>query len=822
VEGLLEVVQIRTDGERSITIEDGPNVIDKARQPARVRLVPGLNSFRFRDRAEVAKDETSFTYRATFTPILSADENGRNVVEGLPGDRITNNKATTAVVARGQRRVLFLEERAARGPSPHQHLIDALKRAKIRVDPLSIALLPEDKDDLGIFLSNYDCVVLANIPAEVFSQDQMEMIRSTVHDQGCGLVMVGGPDSYGPGGYQTTPIEAALPVDCEIKALKAAGKGGLVMIMHASEMADGNKWQKEIAKLAIQRLGPNDMVGVLQYGFGLGQGVVWHIPFQEIGDKRNALLAKVDSLVPGDMPDFDPFLSTAADTLSDPKHNLSVKHCIVISDGDPQYGGTGRSAIAKMATSGISCTTVGVATHSAAESGKMKSIAEGTRDAQGNPGRYYEPKTGADLPAIYIKESRRVSQSFIYDKRFDPIASDLSGPAEGLPRKMPVLHGFVRTTLKESSFATMHLEGPNVFEQRFPLLASWRYGLGKAVAFTSDARTQPDTGVKGWDKDWVGSDVYQKFWEQAVTWAMREVERGRVTVVTEHREGKVRVRVDVRDDKDKPVSGLVIRSAVTPPKALGPGEKPPKLEFKAKGPGQYEAEFTAEEAGAYFVNVQAYEENVRADGRSTFGLYDAARAGATVPYSPEFADLESNTPLLTRLSELTGGNAYKETDEDLNHLIRSGELFREAPKTVRAILPFWFWLVVFAGVMLVVDVGIRRISLDPVEIRQGGEKLWAGLRAKPIMLEDDAAMGRLLNRKKAANETFSRAGRKFEGNASAPAPVGADAFVKGDGPAVPLPPPPPLRKEETAKEPEDFLSRMKKAKDRAKRDGDKL
>ena len=36
--------------------------------------------------------------------------------------------------------------------------------------------------------------------------------------------------------------------------MKAAGRGGLVLIMHASEMADGNKWQKKIAKLAIERL----------------------------------------------------------------------------------------------------------------------------------------------------------------------------------------------------------------------------------------------------------------------------------------------------------------------------------------------------------------------------------------------------------------------------------------------------------------------------------------------------------------------------------------------------------------------------------------
>src|SRR5262249_47814711 len=151
---------------------------------------------------------------------------------------------------------------------------------------------------------------------------------------------------------------------------KAAGKGGLVLIMHASEMADGNKWQKEIAKLAIRRLSPVDMVGVLYYDFN----VRWHIPFQQIGGGRDSLLGQVDRMTPGDMLDFDPFLQAAYDTLSNPKHGLATKHVILISDGDPVLAGGGRAALAAMARDGITCTTVGVATHGAAENTKMQEI----------------------------------------------------------------------------------------------------------------------------------------------------------------------------------------------------------------------------------------------------------------------------------------------------------------------------------------------------------------------------------------------------------------------------------------------------------------
>src|SRR6185437_2102657 len=160
-----------------------------------------------------------------------------------------------------------------------------------------------------------------------------EVLRSNSHDQGCGLVMVGGPDGFGAGGWQNTAVEKALPVDCDIQSLKVQGKGGLVLVMHASEMADGNLWQKRIAKLAVERLGPGDEVGVLYYDFV----TKWHIKLQPIAGNRASILAQIDKMTPGDMPDFDPALQMAHQALTDPKKELATKHVIVISDGAPQY-----------------------------------------------------------------------------------------------------------------------------------------------------------------------------------------------------------------------------------------------------------------------------------------------------------------------------------------------------------------------------------------------------------------------------------------------------------------------------------------------------
>lgn len=828
VDGRLEMVKVGREGDAPVEIEDGPQVLDPRAKPPLVRVRPGLNVFRFRDRADAA-DDASFSYRATFIPVQSAGLTGENPVAGMPGDRPANNRASAAVVTRGQRRVLFLDEGRSIATSPHRHLLDILNRAKIRIDYLPAEKLPADRDDLTVFLTNYDCVVIANVPYERFAGDQAETLRSAVYDQGCGLIMVGGPDSFGPGGYQDSPIEAALPVDCEIKALKAAGKGGLVLIMHASEMADGNKWQKDIAKLAIKRLGAIDMVGVAQYDWSGGRGVGWTIPFQEVGENRGRLEAAIDKMTPGDMPDFDPFLVAAADILSDEKHALVVKHTILISDGDPQYGPRGQAAVAKMAENAITCTTVGVATHGGAEKSKLKTIAEGTKDGYGKPGNFYDVTNPNQLPAIYIKESRRVNQSFIFDKRFDPQLKLRGGPSEGLPNQLPPLYGFVRTTKKENPLVEMQIEGPQVFDQRFPVLASWRYGLGKAVAFTSDAMTQPGSRRLHWDRDWASSDLYQKFWEQVVNWSMREQERGRLQIVTEYRDGRIRITADVRDEKDKPVSGLTLEGKVSLPRALGPGEKPPVVEFKPKGAGLYEAEIPADEAGSYFATVQAQRPQVDKDGkvvRDANGnpvqeVYDAARAGVTVPYSPEFADLESNTPLMRRLAELTGGKFHTDDEAELQELERSGDLFREAPKSVRSLLPFWFWLVFAAGVLLLFDVGVRRISLEWSEVNAAAAMAWGKVRGRTEAADNGtSALDRLRARKAATAAAIDRerSARRFEPGAAAPsepAPAGADEFASRF-PTAPPPPAPPTRASQPKDDEDDPFARLRKAKQRAK------
>src|SRR5262249_15456960 len=158
----------------------------------------------------------------------------------------------------------------------------------------------------------------------------------------------------------------------------------------------------------------------------------------------------------------------------------------------------------------------------------------------------------------------------------------------------------------------------------------------KSAAFTSDARSLP--GKPAWDREWAGSDMYSKFWEQVVEWSLRPTETGRLVMTTEYNDGKVKVTVDARDENNRPITDLSLQGGVTSPLSKADDARKLELKFEQKNSGLYEAEFKAEEAGSYFINAQAkrtVKTLVKGKEVSTVES-DSIRSGVTIPYSPEF------------------------------------------------------------------------------------------------------------------------------------------------------------------------------------------
>ena len=67
--------------------------------------------------------------------------------------------------------------------------------------------LPAGKEDFDLF----DVLVIGDLDAAYWTPEQLNRIKDFVLDGG-GLLMIGGHNSFGPGGYAETPLEEVLPV----------------------------------------------------------------------------------------------------------------------------------------------------------------------------------------------------------------------------------------------------------------------------------------------------------------------------------------------------------------------------------------------------------------------------------------------------------------------------------------------------------------------------------------------------------------------------------------------------------------------------------
>ena len=89
----------------------------------------------------------------------------------------------------------------------------------------------------------------------------------------------------------------------------------------------------------------------------------------------------------------------------------------------------------------------------------------------------------------------------------------------------------------------------------------------------------------------------------------------------------------------------------------------------------------------------------------------------TVPYSPEFADLESNTALLDRLREITGGQQYRrQRRRPWRRPPRAGNVFRPRPCRQSRAAAVLALAALPCRLCLLVDVAARRLAFDPSEV----------------------------------------------------------------------------------------------------------
>src|SRR5439155_3867925 len=242
-----------------------------------------------------------------------------------------------------------------------------------------------------------------------------------------------------------------------------------------------------------------------------------------------------------------------------------------------------------------------------------------------------------------------------------------------------------------------------VSDKADPVLAHWQYGLGRAVAFTSDAKAR-------WAKDWLGWGQYRQFWSQIAQWALRRVENADFTTDVSLDQGQGHISVEAVDEKGEYRNFLNLNTVVVSPK----GERS-SVRLEQTGPGHYEGSFPTREVGSYLLNLLETR-----DGK----LAGAQVVGASVNYSPEFNAPEPNLHRLARLAEAGAGKVLDASAprDRLNNPFLHDRHRAYQPRD------WWEWLLKLAVILFVIDVATRRIQIERDQWQR------ALLRAKQTVL----------------------------------------------------------------------------------------
>ena len=595
-----------------------------------------------------------------------------------------NNRAETFTITPGRGKVLIADGVSAGDEAgPGATLAGLLRSAGLEVRLVPASGIPADL----LSLQEIDLVILQNVPSDAVPEATQRALVTHVRDVGAGLVMIGGPDSFGAGGWRGSPLEPILPVKLDLPDKLIVPEIAIVFVIDNSgsmgrPVMGSSRSQQDIANeavaLAMRSLDKQDLVGVVT--FNSDASTVVALGPNTLPESTTQEVLAIGS---GGGTNLTPGLELAAAALA--PADAKIKHVIVLSDGKSKTSSEQLSQqAAVMAAKGIKVSTIAVG--DGADLAAMESIA-----ASGG-GVYYQVVDPSLLPRIFLKAIRIVRTPMIREVPFTPILTPSGSALTAGLDQPPQLGGLSLTQARSDPLVTLAMITP----EAEPVLAHWPVELGQVAAFTSDAHK--------WAQKWLAWPGYRRFWTQTVRTLSRPLSRPGFTARVEQSGDAFRVQFEALAEDRKPLDDLTVPATV-----YAPDGKAQEISLSQVGPGLYEGVAAADQTGSYIAVVKPAAAGKR---------LPPAIAGATRAAGVESRVLKSNRALLERIAGDTGGRVLALDGEAVPDLFDRAGL-----KPHEAYLPIWRTLLAWAIVALLLDIATRRVAWDRFISRQFGADL---------------------------------------------------------------------------------------------------
>ncbi len=528
---------------------------------------------------------------------------------------------------------------------------------------LSAANAPDTLDQL----LEYKSILLENVYLSDLPEGFLSVIETYVKDYGCGLVCIGGEDSFALGGYRESVLETVLPVDMELRGVNEIPSMAMVMVVdHSGSMSmDAGNGATNLdlavtaAKTAVDQMRSTDHVGVLTFDDTFS----WVVKPTLAADKEK-LKTQIETIAEGGGTTIQPALWAALDGVK--KCDVGIRHVVLLTDGQGESKNY-RELIEAYQNADVTLSTVAVGADSDAR--LLEQLAEKCG------GRYYYSDMASDIPKIFAQEVFLSGDTYLQNGEFRLAVDGGHEITKGLfENGWPSLYGYVSATPKNASSVLIASEKDD------PVLTVMQYGLGHTAAWNTDVTNQ-------WTAGYAGESDYVQLWKRIVDYSVGNASIGEDSLEVTTEDGYTHVVYNALDYQEQ----TRVEAVYTDPE--GSTRTAP---LQATAPGRYEAKLDTEITGLYNLSVRRLE-----DGN----IANAVTTAVAVQYSDEYK-FDVDTAAFTGFVERYG--AMIDPKESFWQQRKSGTKERyELTNWLILLLIFWF----------VMDIGFRRFCFLPQDTR---------------------------------------------------------------------------------------------------------